>query len=95
MQISISEVEKIASLSRLSLSDEEKKHYQHHLEAILKTVQKLGELDTSGVIPTAHIQGIENVLRDDVVIQSMDNELVTANAPEKENGCFIVPKVVE
>ena len=95
MQVPISEVEKIAALSRLSFSADEKKQYQHHLEAILVTAQKLDGLDTSGVIPTAHIQGIENVLRDDIIVKSIDNELLTANAPEKENGCFIVPKVVE
>lgn len=95
MQVPISEVEKIAALSRLSLSDEEKKQYQRHLEDVLVSAQKLDELDTRDVAPTAHIQGIENVLRGDIVQQSMDNELLTANAPEKENGCFIVPKVVE
>ena len=95
MQVPISEVEKIATLSRLSFNEEEIKHFQHHLEGVLKAAQKLEELDTSDVKPTAHIQGIENVLREDVVEKSMDNELLTANAPEKENGCFIVPKVVE
>jgi aspartyl-tRNA(Asn)/glutamyl-tRNA(Gln) amidotransferase subunit C len=95
MQVSISEVERIAALSRLSFSEDEKKMYQKHLEAILRTAQKLNELDTSSIIPTAHIQGIENVLRDDVIKNSMGNDLLTANAPEKGNGCFIVPKVVE
>lgn len=95
MRVPISEVEKIATLSRLSFNDEEKKQYQHHLEAILLTAQRLGELDTLDVEPTAHIQGIQNVLRADVVVPSMDNEKLTAGAPERENGCFIVPKVVE
>lgn len=95
MQVPISEVEKIAALSRLSLSDEEKKEYQHHLEEVLVMAQKLSELDTDNVVPTAHIQGVENVLRKDVIQESMDNEQLTANAPERENGCFIVPKVVE
>jgi aspartyl-tRNA(Asn)/glutamyl-tRNA(Gln) amidotransferase subunit C len=95
MQVPISEVEKIAVLSRLSFSDEEKKQYQHHLEAILMSAQRLEELDTTDVAPTAHIQGVENVLRHDVVETSMDNDRLTANAPEQENGCFIVPKVVE
>ena len=95
MQVPISEVEKIASLSRLSLTDEEKKQYQHHLEAILMTARRLDELDTNNVPPTAHIQGIENVLREDTILPSMDNSELTANAPERENGCFIVPKIVE
>jgi aspartyl-tRNA(Asn)/glutamyl-tRNA(Gln) amidotransferase subunit C len=95
MLVPISEVEKIAALSRLSFSEDEKKEYQHHLEEILITAKKLEELDTSEVLPTAHIQGISNVLREDAAGESMDNELLTANAPERENGCFIVPKVVE
>jgi len=95
MQVSISEVEKIAMLSRLSFSDEEKRKFQHDLEAILMAAQRLNELDTSGVEPTAHIQGVENVLRADTVQPSMDNDKLTAGAPERENGCFIVPRVVE
>jgi aspartyl-tRNA(Asn)/glutamyl-tRNA(Gln) amidotransferase subunit C len=95
MGIPVSEVDKIASLSRLSFSDAEKVQLQHHLEGILHTAEKLNELDTDGVEPTAHIQGKQNVTRSDTVQPSMDNALLTANAPEKENGCFIVPKVVE
>jgi aspartyl-tRNA(Asn)/glutamyl-tRNA(Gln) amidotransferase subunit C len=82
-------------LSRLSFSDEEKQKFQQDLEAILRAAQRLNELDTSGVEPTAHIQGIENVLRADIVQPSMDNDKLTAGAPERENGCFIVPRVVE
>lgn len=95
MQVPISEVEKIAKLSRLCFNDEEKKQYQHHLESILMSAERLDELDTTDVFPTAHIQGVENVLRHDVIEKSMDNDKLTANAPERENGCFIVPKVVE
>ena len=95
MQVPISEVEKIAALSRLSFNEEEKEQYQKHLEVILMTAQRLEELDTSHIEPTAHIQGIENVLRSDVIEKSMNNEKLTNGAPERENGCFIVPKVVE
>ena len=95
MQVPISEVEKIATLSRISLSEQEKKMHQHNLLDMLEAAQKLSELDTSNVVPTAHIQGLQNVTREDIVQTSMDNELLTANAPQRENGCFIVPKVVE
>ena len=95
MRVPISEVEKIATLSRLSFSEQEKQKFQHDLEAILMAAQSLADLDTQYVEPTAHIQGIENVLRADVVVPSMDNEQLTAGAPERDNGCFIVPKVVE
>lgn len=95
MQVPISEVNKIAMLSRLSFNEDESKRYQSHLEAILQMAQRLSQLDTDNVAPTAHIQGIENVLRDDCAEPSMDNALLTRGAPESENGCFIVPKVVE
>ena len=95
MQIPISEVERIAMLSRISLTEEEKKMYQYCLLEILGEAQKLSELDTSNIEPTAHIQGIKNVLRKDEVKESMDNEELTANAPMRQDGCFIVPKVVE
>lgn len=95
MQVTVTEVDRIAALSRLSFKEEEKKHYQKHLEAILKTAQKLSELDTEGVPPTAHIQGIENVLREDIAEPCMDNGLLTSNAPARDGGCFIVPRVVE
>ncbi len=95
MSIPISEVDKIAVLSRLNFCEAEKVQLQQHLEGILHTAEKLNELDTQNVTPTAHIQGQENVTRSDTVQPSMDNALLTGNAPEKENGCFIVPKVVE
>jgi aspartyl-tRNA(Asn)/glutamyl-tRNA(Gln) amidotransferase subunit C len=95
MRVPISEVEKIATLSRLSFSEQEKEKFQHDLEAILMAAQSLSELDTSDVQPTAHIQGIENVLRADIIHPSMDNDKLTENAPQRENGCFIVPRVVE
>ncbi len=95
MRVPVEEVDKIATLSRLSFSEQEKKNFQHDLEAILMAAQRLAELDTQNVPPTAHIQGIENVLRADVVMPSMENERLTAGAPERDNGCFIVPKVVE
>jgi aspartyl-tRNA(Asn)/glutamyl-tRNA(Gln) amidotransferase subunit C len=95
MRVPISEVEKIASLSRLSFSDKEKEKFQHDLEAILMAAQRLSELNTDDVQPTAHIQGIENVLREDMVRPSMDNDKLISGAPERENGCFIVPRVVE
>ena len=95
MRVTVSEVDKIAVLSRLSFSEAEKAQMQQHLEGILRTAESLSELDTEGVAPTAHIQGKENVTRNDTVKTSMDNALLTKNAPEAENGCFIVPKVVE
>ncbi|MFA5675007.1 MAG: Asp-tRNA(Asn)/Glu-tRNA(Gln) amidotransferase subunit GatC [Christensenellales bacterium] len=95
MRVPISVVEEIAVLTRLKLNENEKIQHQKYLEAILQTARGMRELDTSGILPTAHIQGINNVLREDDITPSMENEKLLANAPEHYNGCFIVPKVVE
>jgi aspartyl-tRNA(Asn)/glutamyl-tRNA(Gln) amidotransferase subunit C len=94
MRVSEEEVERIAHLSRLKLSDD-KAAMQANLENILAHFDKLNELDTTNVQPTAHILPVQNVLREDVVIPSMDREKLTANAPQREDGCYVVPKVVE
>jgi aspartyl-tRNA(Asn)/glutamyl-tRNA(Gln) amidotransferase subunit C len=63
--------------------------------SIISYVDKLNELDTSGIHPTAHVMPINNVFREDEACCSYDREKVLANAPSQEDGCFKVPKVVE
>jgi len=95
MQITVKEVERIAKLSRLNLTEEEKIAMQHELRDVLNDFEKLNKLDTGNVPPTAHILSVKNVLREDDVKDSMDRELLLENAPESAGGCFIVPRVVE
>lgn len=85
----------VARLARLTLSEEEQTRYQHDLAEILKYAEKLDELDTSGVEPTAHVLPIHNVLREDAARPSFDRDKLLSNAPDQADGCFKVPKVVE
>lgn len=93
--ISKKDVEHIALLSRLSLTEEEKERYQKELSSILDYVNKLKEINTDDIIPTAHVIDLKNVFREDEVIPSMDRDKVLANAKEKQNGCFKVPRIIE
>jgi aspartyl-tRNA(Asn)/glutamyl-tRNA(Gln) amidotransferase subunit C len=89
------DVKKVAALSRLYIAESEMDAFRADLGAVVEHAEKLNELDTSDVQPTAHILPVKNVLREDIVRPSMDREAVTGNAPEKEGGCYIVPRVVE
>lgn len=95
MAITKKEVEHVAKLARLKFSDEELDKFSMQLDEILEYVNKLNELDTENVEPTAHIVPIHNVLREDEIKPSMDRDKILMNAPDKENGCFKVPKVIE
>jgi len=95
MKITREEVENVAMLARLDLSEEEKDLFTGQMDAILAYVEKLNELDTSGVIPTAHAVPMENAFRDDLVTPSIGVENALSNAPDRVEGFFRVPKVIE
>ena len=95
MKITKQEVEHVARLARLELSDQEKEQLTDQLSNILTYVEKLNELDTRGVEPTAHVLDINNVMREDVPGRSLTQERALANAPEKAAGHFKVPKIIE
>ncbi len=88
------QVEHVALLARLELSEEEKEKYATQLNDILGHAEKLGELDTSDVPPTAHVLPLRNVMREDKVGDHLSNEAALSNAPAKEDGYFRVPKIV-
>lgn len=94
-EISTEEVKHIAKLSMLDLGENETEMCRKHLQKMLGYFETLDGVDISKVPPTAHILSEVNVLREDVAMPSMDNEELTANAPEKEDGAYIVPRVVE
>jgi len=94
MSISLQEVEHIAKLARLQLTDEEKKRFQVELGKILEYFDQLKKLDTEKVPPMTHAVPIENVLREDQVKPSLPAEEALQNAPEKKDSYFQVPKVV-
>jgi aspartyl-tRNA(Asn)/glutamyl-tRNA(Gln) amidotransferase subunit C len=95
MKITRAEVEHVARLARLELSNEEKETFTGQMDAILAYVDKLNELDTSGIVPTAHAVPMENAFRDDEPAPSIGIESALANAPDRVESFFRVPKVIE
>jgi aspartyl-tRNA(Asn)/glutamyl-tRNA(Gln) amidotransferase subunit C len=94
-KIDIEQVRQVAKLSRLDLSEAEISQFTGQLSAILEYVEKLNQLDTSGVEPLAHCLPIRNSLREDKIKQSLGTEKTLANAPDKDEQFFIVPKILE
>ncbi len=88
-------VQYVAHLARLALSPEEEQKLGAQLQNILGYVEKLNELDVTGVEPTAHAVPMVNVTRPDEVRPSLSNADALRNAPAKANGLFLVPKIVE
>ena len=89
------DVKYVAHLARLSLSPEEERKISAQLGNILGYIEKLKEVDVTGVEPTAHAFPLVNVTRPDEVRPSLSNEDALRNAPAKANGLFMVPKIVE
>ena len=89
------EVEYVARLARLKLTEEEKEKYTKQLADILKYINKLNELDTEKVEPTSHVLRLSNVFREDRVRPSLKQEEILANAPQVESKHFKVKKVIE
>lgn len=87
-------VEHVALLARLELTEEETEMYTQQLNQILDYAERLNQLDTTNVSPTAHVLPIQNVFREDKSEQVMTNDEALANAPTKEDGFFRVPKIV-
>lgn len=95
MKVTEKEVSNVARLSRLSFSSEEMTEYAESFSAIIDYMDILQKADTEQVPPTAHALPMQNVFREDVIRPSIDRELALLNAPEKEDGYFKVPKVLE
>jgi len=95
MNITKQEVEKVARLARLELTDIEKAAFTKQLSQILTHVETLKLYDTTGVEPTATVLGQVNVFRPDEVRPSLSVQHAVANAPESADGFFVVPKIIE
>ena len=93
--ISREEVERIAALARLSLSNDEAERMATELDTILGYVETLAEVDTAGIAPTSHVIPLPTPLREDRGGPSLDPEVAVGNAPEREGTAFVVPKVIE
>lgn len=94
MKLSREEVQHIAELARLALSDEELVLYQEQLSAILEYFDRLQELDTEAIPPTASVLPLRSVMRADEPRLPTAREDILANAPDAEGGCFKVPAVL-
>lgn len=95
MAIDKEQVQYVANLARLKLSDQEIEKLTVDMAKIIEFADKLSDLNTEGVEPTAHILPMNNVFRKDEVKPSYDRDEIIANAPSKENGCYKIVKVVE
>lgn len=95
MTLSRADVEKIANLARLQLSEAEKERYQEQLSAILEYADRLNQLNIDDVPPTASAVTLKNVLRDDVVEPSLAIEDVLFNAPEQDQDQFLIQAVLD
>lgn len=96
MAITKEDIERLADLARLNLTPEEIGRLTGDMETIINySMSKLNELNTDDVLPMEHVLPIRNVFREDICEKSFDREEILKNAPEKAEGCFLVPKVVE
>jgi len=94
-KISKKEVEHIAKLARISLSEKEKDKFLKELSSILEFVSKLQEVDTSKIKPLSQITGLENVLEEDKIEECPRREELLKNIPDKKDGFIKVKKVFE
>jgi aspartyl-tRNA(Asn)/glutamyl-tRNA(Gln) amidotransferase subunit C len=95
MSLSLVEVEHIADLARLELSEKEKERFREQLSAILEYAARLRELDTSGIPPTSSLLPEGNVLRPDQSRPSLPLETLLLNAPQVQDGQFRVPVILD
>lgn len=94
-KITREEVEKVAKLSRLELTEAEVGRFSKQLSDILVYVEKLSELNTEGVEPLAHCLPITNVFREDVPRKGLSVEEALSNAPQRDGSFFKVPKILD
>lgn len=94
MAVTLDDVDYVADLARLRFTDDERVDLVEQLNDILRYMEQLNTLDTTGVEPTSHVLNMKNVFREDVVEGSLSHEDALANAPAKHRGHFTVPKVL-
>ena len=90
--ISDETIEYVGILAKLELSEEEKEQAKKDMGSMLDYIDKLNELDTSGVEPMSHVFPVDNVFREDVVTNGDDRDEMLANAPQKKDSTYMVPK---
>jgi len=94
MALTREEVLHVANLARLNLGPEEVELFTQQLNDILTYIEKLQELDTSGVPCLGHVVPVFNAFREDAVRESIPRDAALANAPAREEGNFVVPRII-
>ena len=89
------DIEKVAKLARLRLSEDEKRRFEGQLDQILAHIEQLSRVDTTGVEPTSHAIPIHNAFREDEIKPSFPKDEVMGIAPAQEDGHFKVPRIIE
>ena len=95
MSLTLDQVQRIAHLARIEVSEAEALTTQGHLNGIFQLIEQMQAVDTTGVEPMAHAQDLSQRLRPDIVTETNRREAFQAVSPEVEAGLFLVPKVIE
>lgn len=95
MKITRDEVLHVAGLARLTLADSDIDRFAGQLGGILSYVESLSQVNTADIPPTSHAVETKNAFRPDVLHNHLEPEKALSNAPESEDGCFVVPKIIE
>lgn len=95
MEVNDALIDKLANLARLQFKTDEKENIKNELQQMIQFVEKLNELDTTGVKPLLHMSEAINVLREDEIKNSVSREEGLKNAPVHDNQFFKVPKVIK
>ena len=93
--ISDETIEYVGILAKLELNEEDRENAKKDMAGMLDYIDKLGELDTTGVEPMSHVFPVQNVFREDVVINGDDSENILKNAPGEKDNMFVVPKTFD
>ena len=94
MKISKTEVLHVAKLARLDIDEADIDRFAGQIGTILDYVDALRQVDTAGVAATSHATALTNAFREDVELEHLDQNAALGNAPEKDDGAFVVPKVI-
>ena len=95
MSINISDVQKIASLARLAMTEQEAQTARTQLNNIFELIAQMQAVDTTGIQPMSHAQDVTQRLRPDVVSETDQRALFQQNAPQVERGLYLVPPAIE
>jgi len=94
MKITKEEVLHVANLARLDMDDDAVEKFSEQIGTILSYMDSLNQVETEGVPPTSHAISLNNAFREDEEKDSLERGAALANAPEQEDGCFVVPRIV-